>query len=205
MRLPSSSLLSLLLSSLTTLILIPSTVAQESSAQITAHFSKTGACAYFIDSSHKHASPLEDTCIQYCADNGPGTGYSQCDVNPYYGIDFDNDDDFDQSSIRRDDYGERWVPCQCICENEEVEDAAKFFVGEVIEGLGQLDNVICAVMLEAFKVIVDVGIAFVPGGAVLKGAETAVRGAKSFAENGLEAADFFGNWVSGLVNWKGLS
>ncbi|KAL9621687.1 MAG: hypothetical protein Q9160_003940 [Pyrenula sp. 1 TL-2023] len=177
------------------------TLAQESDAEVTAQFEQIGACAYFIEEP-KHHSPLEDTCKKYCEDNGPGTGYYQCDVNPYYGIDFDHD--FDRSSLQRDDYGELWVPCKCICENKEVEDAAAFFLGEVIEGLARLDNVICAVMLESFKIIVDVGINFVPGGQVLNGAKVAVQGAKTFAENGLEAADFFGNWVGkacGMPEW----
>ncbi|KAK1636284.1 hypothetical protein BDP81DRAFT_394898 [Colletotrichum phormii] len=60
-------------------------------------------------------------------------------------------------------------------------------------------------MLEAFQSIIEVGISFIPGGAALNGARAAVKGAKTFAENGLEAASFFGDWVGpacGVHDWK---
>ncbi|OHF01134.1 hypothetical protein CORC01_03448 [Colletotrichum orchidophilum] len=60
-------------------------------------------------------------------------------------------------------------------------------------------------MLEAFQSIIDVGINFIPGGAALNGARAAIQGAKTFAENGLEAASFFGDWVGpacGVHDWN---
>lgn len=65
----------------------------------------------------------------------------------------------------------------------------------VIEGLAKLDDVICAVMLSSFKSILDVGLLFVPGGQASSAVKAAVQGAKSFYQNGEEAASFFGNWI----------
>lgn len=73
------------------------------------------------------------------------------------------------------------------------------------QGLEKIDNIICAVWVEAFKDILEVGINFIPGGEVLTVAGRAVQGAKTFAENGLEAADFFDNWVGdacGVPDWN---
>lgn len=73
------------------------------------------------------------------------------------------------------------------------------------QGLEKIDNVICAIWVEAFKDVLEVGINFIPGGEVLTVAGRAVEGAKTFAENGLEAADFFDNWVGsacGLPDWN---
>ncbi|KAI3325508.1 hypothetical protein HD806DRAFT_490497 [Xylariaceae sp. AK1471] len=50
-------------------------------------------------------------------------------------------------------------------------------------------------MLSAFKAVVDIGLLFVPGGQASFGVKAAVQGAKSFYENGEEAASFFGNWI----------
>jgi len=75
----------------------------------------------------------------------------------------------------------------------------------VAQGLEKIDNVICAIWVEAFKDVLEVGINFIPGGEVLTVAGRAVEGAKTFAENGLEAADFFDNWVGsacGLPDWN---
>ncbi|KAI1074014.1 hypothetical protein F5B20DRAFT_565224, partial [Whalleya microplaca] len=111
----------------------------------------------------------------------------------------------DQSTIFKDDEGYLWVPAPCKCDNPTVEAVALDIFNVVAEGLAQLDHILCAVMLSAFKTIIEVGIDFVPGGAALNGAKAAVEGAKSFVENGLEAADFFGNWVGdacGVPNWN---
>lgn len=66
----------------------------------------------------------------------------------------------------------------------------------IVDGLAELDGVLCAAVLSAFTTIADVGLQFVPGGAPASAAlRVAVAGAKGFAENGLGAASFFGNWV----------
>jgi len=75
----------------------------------------------------------------------------------------------------------------------------------VIDGLSELDKVICLSMLSAFDVIVQVGISAVPAGALGNAARAAVQGAKTFAENGLDAASFFGSWIGptcGIPNFS---
>lgn len=86
-----------------------------------------------------------------------------------------------------------------------MEEVATGIFDAVAQGLGKIDKVICAVWVETFKDILDVGINFIPGGEVLTVAGRAVQGAKTFAENGLEAADFFDNWVGdacGVPDWN---
>ncbi|KAL9617420.1 MAG: hypothetical protein Q9160_007777 [Pyrenula sp. 1 TL-2023] len=160
--------------------------------QLTAIWEGDGTCAYYFKKPGKRSS-LAETCVRYCENNG-GHGFSQCDLSPVKDIDFEHG--FDKSIIQEDDAGDVYVPSRCKCENKDVEELSAEIFDILAKGLEKLDNLLCAVMLEAFKTIIEVGIEFVPGGAVLNGAKAAVQGAKSFAENGLEAADFFGDWVS---------
>ncbi|KAK1963225.1 hypothetical protein LY78DRAFT_205414 [Colletotrichum sublineola] len=100
-------------------------------------------------------------------------------------------DKLDPSTILKDEDCNEFIPGQCMCECGLCDEISKV----IIEGLEQLDNVICAVMLSAFKTIADVGLMFVPGGQASSGVKAAVQGAKSFYENGEDAASFFGNWI----------
>ncbi|KAH7393076.1 hypothetical protein BKA66DRAFT_439188 [Pyrenochaeta sp. MPI-SDFR-AT-0127] len=175
-------------------------LAQERDDQVAASWEVSGTCAYFFKQPLKW-SPLKETCIKYCEKNG-GHGYSECDHSPYKDIDIEKDI---SSQIKRDDAGDPWVVCECKCSNPDVEGIVIPIFEIVAEGLSHLDNIICAVMLEAFKTILDVGIMLVPGGAPVNAAMKAVQGAKSFVENGMEAADFFGNWVGkacGVPEWN---
>lgn len=174
--------------------LLPGAFAQEEDSQVAAHYEQTGQCAYYFQKQAKKTA-LSQACIKYCENNG-GHGYSECDLSVYKDIDIMND--LDKSLIQTDDDGDLWVPTKCKCENKDVEGITNAILDIVVEALEQLDNIICAVMVSAFKSILEVGIMFVPGGQVT-GAMRAVQGAKSFVENGLEAADFFGNWVSSLL------
>lgn len=62
----------------------------------------------------------------------------------------------------------------------------------VIEGLGQIDKVLCSTMLSALTTAAEIALTGIfPAGAAAK---AAVRGAKTFAENGLDAVSF-GGWV----------
>lgn len=167
-------------------------VRQNTDAQVTASYEQQGICAYYFQKPAKKA-PLSDTCIKYCANNG-GHGYSECDIGVYKNTDFEHG--FDKSLINKDEAGDLWVPAKCKCSNPDVEGITEEIFDIVAKGLAQLDNIICAVMLESFKTILDVGVMLVPGGAELGAAGKAIEGAKSFVENGMEAADFFGNWVS---------
>ncbi|KAH8712224.1 hypothetical protein GQ44DRAFT_409889 [Phaeosphaeriaceae sp. PMI808] len=168
------------------------TAAQEQDNQVAASWEVSGTCAYFFQKPGKW-SILKTTCIKYCETHG-GHGYSECDYSPYKNINIEKD--MDKSLINKDGAGDLWVPTKCKCSNPDVEGISVAIFDIVAEGLSKLDNIICAVMLEAFKTILDVGIMLVPGGAPANAAMKAVQGAKSFVENGMAAADFFGNWVS---------
>lgn len=172
-------------------IILPGVLAQEKDSEVAASYESTGSCAYYFQNPTKKA-PLSQTCIKYCDTHG-GHGFSECDWSPYANVDFTK---IDQSTIEKDEAGELWVPCRCKCEDPNVEGIATEIMNIVIEGLKEIDHVICAVMLESFKTIIEIGIDAIPGGAEATAAARAVEGAKTFFENGLTAADFFGNWVS---------
>ncbi|KAK1672326.1 hypothetical protein BDP55DRAFT_731558 [Colletotrichum godetiae] len=132
-------------------------------------------------------------CQPWCKKSGSDS-YG-CDGTSYQGK------HIDASLIQKDADGYQWVPAKCFCDLKVAEELLNI----VVEGLTILDKIICAAMLEAFQSIIEVGISFIPGGAALNGARAAVQGAKTFAENGLEAASFFGDWVGpacGVHNWK---
>lgn len=50
-------------------------------------------------------------------------------------------------------------------------------------------------MLSSLTSIADAGLTFIPGGQAPKAIKAIVQGAKSFYENGAEAASFFGSWI----------
>lgn len=71
----------------------------------------------------------------------------------------------------------------CLCDAPFADIIAEL----VVAGLSRLDNILCAVMVTALKEVAEMGLMFVPGGAVVKGAEgsaKAIRYAKSAYENG---------------------
>jgi len=91
----------------------------------------------------------------------------------------------------KDSDGNPWVPGDCKCSFP----IAKAIADIVLEALKDIDKVLCAVMVNAAKLTVEIGVDLIPGGAELGAAEKLVEGAKTWAENGLKVADFFGNWV----------
>ncbi|KAF1972015.1 hypothetical protein BU23DRAFT_442552, partial [Bimuria novae-zelandiae CBS 107.79] len=101
----------------------------------------------------------------------------------------------DQSTIGKDDSGDVYVPCNCKCENPDVEGIATAILDVVIEGLSHLDEIICGVFMTAMVSVVEIGIDLIPGGAEATAAARAVQGVKSFTENALDVADSMGNWV----------
>ncbi|KAK2018109.1 hypothetical protein LZ32DRAFT_682309 [Colletotrichum eremochloae] len=94
--------------------------------------------------------------------------------------------------------GYEWYPGKCFCA-EEIDPVAEAFAIPIIESLAKLDNVICAVFVQAIVESINIGFAFVPGGQAAAAArlatKAAVEGAKSFAENALNPSDFFDGWV----------
>ncbi|KEZ45010.1 hypothetical protein SAPIO_CDS2402 [Scedosporium apiospermum] len=77
------------------------------------------------------------------------------------------------------------------------------------KGGPKLDDVLCAVFLSAFDTNIQTGLLLVPGGIeeeiASNGVRLAVQGAKTFTENGGDAANFFGGWVGPachMPNWN---
>lgn len=91
----------------------------------------------------------------------------------------------------KDDDGNEFTPGECVCDLS----AAGAILDVVIQGLSELDNVICAVILSAIVTLVEEGIDAVPGGSSITAIGKAVEGAKTFVENGLDAVSYFGNWI----------
>ncbi|KAG9520574.1 hypothetical protein KCV07_g4234, partial [Aureobasidium melanogenum] len=163
-----------------------------------ASYTEQGLCFHYFA---ERPSWYPDPCIEYCKNHG-GHGYDGCDASSYANIDIEHGD---QSIIETDDNGFRWVPAPCECSNPAVEEVATAIFDTVAQGLEKIDNILCVIWVEAFKDILEVGINFIPGGEVLTVAGRAVQGAKTFAENSLEAADFFDNWVGdacGVPDWN---
>ncbi|KAI1365677.1 hypothetical protein F5Y08DRAFT_327864 [Xylaria arbuscula] len=155
--------------------------------QIIAAYKSTGQCFSYINGGNR------DKSIAPCA--GPD-GYCQKVKNSTSDITgcklfIAEGTTIDPNLYNYDADCNAWYPGECLCECEFCDEIVEF----VIEGLAQLDNIICLVMLSAFQEILDVGLTFVPGGQASSAVKAAVQGAKSFYENGEEAASFFGGWI----------
>jgi hypothetical protein len=98
----------------------------------------------------------------------------------------------DSSLINEDDDGYKWVIGQCTCGGAVVE-LAEEIAGIVAGALEQLDNLLCGILLQTFVSIAEIGVNFIPGGQVLEVFTLSVKAAKTFTENGMEAAGFIGN------------
>jgi hypothetical protein len=130
---------------LSSTLLAPTAVAQESDSEVAASWTEQGVCAYFYEKPGAWKT-LAETCVKYCENNG-GHGYSECDHTPYAGMDLPNG--VDQSTISQDDTGDVYVPCLCKCDNPDVEGIVTAIVDIVIEGLSHLDEIICGVFMTA--------------------------------------------------------
>ncbi|KAL0932163.1 uncharacterized protein CTRU02_213116 [Colletotrichum truncatum] len=152
---------------------------QTTDAQIIVAYSSTGQCFDYFKNGDRDKSLAP--CKIWCKDKGSenygckGSGIPR--------------EKWDKSLIYKDEAGNEWVPGKCECNFEIAEE----ILGIVVEALENVDKIICAAMLESFNTILQVGItAVVPGAPAVR---AAVTGAKTFLENGLDAASFFGNWV----------
>lgn len=164
-------------------------------SETVASFEQQGLCAYYIDAQlEMRNSPLGTTCKKYCENNG-GHGYFECDLSSYAGKDAEAIRAEFGASLQTDEDGDVFIPAPCLCDNEIAEGAIDVLVEAVIEGLKELDNLFCAIMVDALVSILEVGVMFVPGGQALTVARL-VQGAKSFVENTLEASSFVDDWVS---------
>lgn len=151
-------------------------------------------CAYFFKNPGSW-SLLAKTCTAYCM--GKGFDFDQCDWTVHGDTDFETD--FDKSTIQQDENGDPWVPSPCKCEDKMTEEAGEIIVNVLVKALENIDSIFCVVWLSAFQTVIDLGISAVPGGQALQAIKMAVKGAKTFAENGQEAASFFGDWVGFLL------
>ncbi|KAI1460953.1 hypothetical protein F4805DRAFT_416119 [Annulohypoxylon moriforme] len=185
-----------LFSPLSTILLLGTTnpiyaaVVPRDDASTIANFGRIGICmSYFTTGPlDKELAPCKTWCPTQNANQDPnavgcqGPGVPQSQIDP--------------STIQKDDDGNVWTPGTCVC-NLPVAGA---ILDVVIQGLSQLDNVICAVMLTAVVTLVEEGIDKVPGGSSIEAVKKAVEGAKTFVENGLDAVSFFGDWIGKSCN-----
>lgn len=153
-------------------------------------FEKSGTCFDYFGGAgrYKAAGP----CKKYCKEE------HDSDSHGCKGHGLEKDDVTDWFI---DDDGDEWIPGECECDFPVIEEIAKV----VAEGLAKLDNIICAVMLSAFETVAEIGLSFIPGGQSVAAMRLAVQGAKTFAENGLGAANFFGDWIGaacGTSDWN---
>lgn len=95
--------------------------------------------------------------------------------------------------VDKDDDGNEFTPGECICDLA----VAGAIIDVVIQGLSELDSVLCGVILSAIVTLLEEGLDKVPGGSSIKAVEKAVEGAKTFFENGLDGVSYFGNWIGG--------
>ncbi|KAF2644055.1 hypothetical protein P280DRAFT_515029 [Massarina eburnea CBS 473.64] len=155
--------------------------------QTIAHYKKTGQCFSYdgFVNNEKSLAPCSGP-DGYCEKVKKSTsGVYGCKLSIPAGTEIKPNDYF------KDEDCNTWLPGECMCECELCKTIFEF----VAEGLAKLDNVLCAIMISSLKTIIDVGIMFVPGGQASTGIKAAIQGAKSFYENGEEAASFFGNWI----------
>ncbi|KAK7936732.1 uncharacterized protein PG986_015170 [Apiospora aurea] len=169
-------------------------------SQTMAAYEKSGNCMYYYTNRQPNWRKGAEPCIKYCQNNG-GHGYAECDMNSFKDIDVEKATGFPKYT---DDDGFPWVPAPCKCENKAVEALATELIEIVAKALAQLDNILCAIFVSAIKEVAEIGLMFVPGGAAVKGADKVIQYAKSAYENGMNAADFYTDWVGkacGVPNW----
>ncbi|KAK6834141.1 hypothetical protein PG987_008835 [Apiospora arundinis] len=169
-----------------------------------------GTCPVYISKTQPKWDRSGVICIEYCKKHGDGQ-YSSCDqqklVNAIGRFPSEmNPGDKDIGGTMKDLDGYYYIPSKCECDNPTVEAFTKEVFEIVAKGLSQLDNLLCTMMLKALMTIVEEGIGFIPvGGQVFRGFTTAVKAAKSFAENAGSATDLFQGWIEpacGMPNAK---
>ncbi|KAI1766486.1 hypothetical protein GGR53DRAFT_528579 [Hypoxylon sp. FL1150] len=167
-------------SGLTTAVVIP-----RSDADTIANFGRIGICLSYFDQGpvDKELAP----CKIFCPAQNPGSDPNAVGCKGP-GIPRDQ---IDPSTVEKDDDGNEFTPGECVCDLS----AAEAILDVVIEGLSQLDNVICAVIIQAIVTLLEDGLENVPAGASIAAIEKAVEGAKTFSENGLDALSYFGDYI----------
>lgn len=158
-------------------------------ADTIANFGRIGIClSYFADGpTDKELAP----CKTFCPTQNPGSDPNAVGCKGP-GIPRDQ---IDPSIVEKDDDGNEFTPGTCVCDLS----GATAILDVVIQGLAELDNVICAVILNAVVTLVEEGIDHVPGGSSAAIGK-AVEGAKTFVENGLDAVSYFSDWIGQTCN-----
>ncbi|KAI5862436.1 hypothetical protein GGS23DRAFT_100165 [Durotheca rogersii] len=163
-------------------------VLPRSDADDIAIYGRIGICfSYFADGNiQKELAPCSVWCPTQNPDSDPnavgckGPGISR--------------EKIDRSIVFKDDDGKEYTPGECICDLE----GASVILAVVLKALSELDEVLCGVVLSAITTLVEVGLSALPGGAPGTAARRAVESAKTFAENGLDAASYFDSWIGAV-------
>ncbi|KAK2865320.1 hypothetical protein FQN49_003693 [Arthroderma sp. PD_2] len=153
--------------------------------QTIAAWAEKGWCLIYLDTekSEKSLAP----CKTYCAK------HNEDELNDHSCILFgpSKQEVAKQGFLYIDDDGDESVRGGCDC--NQTGPAKGVFT--VLEGLERIDETLCGEFLSAIELILDVGLTVIPGGQI-KHLGTFVKGAKTFAENGLEASSFFDGWIT---------
>lgn len=88
--------------------------------------------------------------------------------------------DLDPSTIFKDQSGYEYTPGTCFCSA----GLATALFDIIAQGLSQLDNVICAVMVSAFESVIEIGLDLTPEAWVEKAGKTAAEDAIKAAVKG---------------------
>ncbi|KAI1091489.1 hypothetical protein F5B19DRAFT_263676 [Rostrohypoxylon terebratum] len=155
-------------------------------ASTIANFGRIGICmSYFTNGPlDKELAPCKTWCPTQNANQDPNAVGCQSPGVPVNQI--------DPSTVQKDDNGNLWTPGTCVCSLP----VANALLDIVIQALSELDDVICAVMVSAVVTLVEEGLDHLPGGTrTLDAVKKAVKGAKTFAENGLDAKSYFDDWI----------
>ncbi|KAK8108206.1 uncharacterized protein PG998_010219 [Apiospora kogelbergensis] len=134
-----------------------------------------GTCPVYITKTPPKNDRSMSICVEFCKKTDDGE-YSS-DLDGFY-----------------------YIPSKCECSNPTVEAFTKEVFEVVAKGLSVLDNLLCTLVLKAIMTIVEEGISFIP---VFRGFTTAVKAAKSFAENAGSALDLFQGWIEPVCGMPG--
>lgn len=94
--------------------------------------------------------------------------------------------DLDPSTIFKDQAGYEYTPGTCFCNA----GLATALFDIIAQGLSQLDNVICAVMVSAFESVVEIGLDMTPEAWVEKAGQSAAEDAIKAAVQGAKVCVF---------------
>lgn len=90
----------------------------------------------------------------------------------------------DPSILQKDSSGNLWIPGNCQC-GGTVAALTDDVMDAVFQGLHQLDHVLCAVLLQSFDLMIQIGENFIPAAGEINAIKAAVKTAKTMAENAL--------------------